>query len=94
MLNEEKIKEVTSSLRSIIFTYLQVNGQKAVSLVDYIGFPVNRITICTLNPTNIDVLYNYCLNRSIVIEKLNEGLLTLKLDEAYKLLALLKLEGY
>lgn len=101
MLDEEKIKEFEHSLQSILLKYLQVNGQNGVPLVEYIGMPLNGITICTVNSTHFgipvssaNVLYNYCLDRSISATKIYDGLLTLKIDEGYKLLTLLKLEGY
>lgn len=101
MLDEEKIREFEHSLQSILFKYLQVNGQDGVPLVEYIGMPLNGITICTVNSTHFgipvssaNVLYKYCLDRSISATKIYDGLLTLKIDEGYKLLVSLRLEGY
>lgn len=99
MLDEEKIREFEHSLQSILLKYLQVNGQNGIPLVEYM--PLNDIIIYTLNSTNFgipvpsaNVLYKYCLDRSISATKIYDGLLTLKIDEGYKLLVSLKLEGY
>ena len=100
MIDEEKIKEVTSSLRSIIFTYLQANGIKVVPFVSYEGFPLYRIAIYTVNLISIlpkagaNVIFTYCLDRDIAAEKLNDAAIMLEIDDAYKLLASFKLEGY
>ncbi len=98
---EEKIDEMAASLQSMADIYLQANGIKAVPLVHYEGFPLYRIAICTVNPSNnmipiagANVILTYCLNRDIVAEKIYSAAIMLKIDDAYKLLASFKLEGY
>lgn len=100
MLDEEKIREFEHSLQSMADIYLQANGIKAVPFVRYEGFPIYRIAIYTLNLNSIlpkagaNVIFTYCLDRNIAVEKLNDAAITLEIDNAYKLLASLKLEGY
>jgi len=57
-INKEEMEEVAISLRPIVSKYLEANGQKAVCLVDYIGFPINHMTICTVNPSNFGFYIN------------------------------------
>lgn len=98
---EEKINEMVASLESMTDNYLQAYGIKAVSFVRYEGFPIYRIAIYTLNPSNdmipivgANVILTYCLDRDIAAEKIYSAAITLEIDNAYKLLASLKLEGY
>lgn len=98
---EEKINEMVASLESMTDKYLQAYGLKAVPLVHYEGFPLYRIAICTVNPSNdmipiagANVILTYCLDRDIAAEKIYSAAIMLKIDDAYKLLASLKLEGY
>lgn len=100
---EEKIDEIdemVASLQSMADIYLQANGIKAVPFVRYEGYPIYRIAIYTVNFNSIlpkagaNVIFTYCLDRDIAVEKLHDAAIMLQIDEAYKLLALFKLEGY
>lgn len=97
---EEKINKMVESLQLMADMYLQANGIKAVPFVSYEGFPLYRIAIDTVNLNSIlpkagaNVIFTYCLDRDIAAEKLHDAAIMLKIDEAYKLLTVLKLEGY
>ena len=97
---EEKIDEMVVSLQLMADMYLQANGIKVVPFVSYEGFPLYRIAICTVNLISIlpkagaNAIFTYCLDRDIAAEKLNDAAIMLKIDDAYKLLASFKLEGY
>lgn len=97
---EEKIDDMVASLQLMADMYLQANGIKVVPFVSYEGFPLYRIAICTVNLISIlpkagaNVIFTYCLDRDIAAEKLNDAAIMLKIDDAYKLLASFKLEGY
>lgn len=97
---EEKINKMAESLQLMADMYLQANGIKVVPFVRYEGFPLCCIAIYTANLNSIlpkagaNVIFTYCLDRDIAAEKLNDAAIMLKIDDAYKLLASLKLEGY
>lgn len=97
---EEKIDKMAESLQLMADMYLQANGIKVVPFVRYERFPLYRIAIYTSNLNSIlpkagaNVIFTYCLDRDISAEKLNDAAIMLKIDDAYKLLASLKLEGY
>ena len=92
--NLEQLKyELTASLRSL----LRIKYPEVISRVyysDILSCICMDISIASVNMKAVNFVTKYCMDRNIFVKVFSQTVIMIQIEDAYKLLTILKLEGY
>lgn len=90
---EQLICELTVSLRSL----LRIKHPEVFSRVyysDLLSCICMDISIALVNTKAVNFVTKYCMDRNIFVKVFSQTVIMIQIEDTYKLLAALKLEGY